>query len=232
MTTTQIDDIRWFHSIELPSGRTTPGYDDTPSKVHRLHLPDLAGKSVLDIGAWDGFYSFEAERRGASRVLATDSFVWQGRTWGSKAGFEYAREALASRVEDQEIDVMDLSPDAVGTFDVTLCLGVLYHMKHPLLMLERVASVTDGLLILETETWHGVERYPVVRYFLDGDDWCAPNLHWLRAALREVGFRDIRVVWKVAAPLRLVRSARRAVRLRQNILHQLGRGRVVIHAWR
>ena len=66
--------------------------------------------SVLDVGAWDGFFSFEAERRGAARVLAIDSFSWEGDGWGSKAGFELAHEALGSRVESRTIDVLDLSP--------------------------------------------------------------------------------------------------------------------------
>ena len=78
----------------------------------------LAGKSVLDVGAWDGFFSFEAERRGASRVLATDSYVWDGsHDWGSKRGFELARTALNSKVEDRVIDVLDLAPDKIGMFD-------------------------------------------------------------------------------------------------------------------
>ena len=52
---------------------------------------------MLDIGAWDGALSFEAERRGASRVLATDSFCWSGEGWGTKDGFEFARKAIGSQ---------------------------------------------------------------------------------------------------------------------------------------
>ena len=75
----QVEAIRWFHRIDLGHGVVTPGLDDTPAKLARLKLPEsFAGKSVLDIGAWDGFFSFEAERRGASRVLAVDSFCWTG----------------------------------------------------------------------------------------------------------------------------------------------------------
>ena len=98
-----------------------------------LDLPaSLEGLTVLDIGAWDGFFSFECERRGASRVVAADYYSWHGPGWGTKAGFQLAREALGSRVEDVDIDVMDLSPERVGTFDVVLFLGVLYHLRHPL----------------------------------------------------------------------------------------------------
>ena len=113
-----------------------------------LQIPrDLSGRSVLDVGAWDGFFSFEAERRGAARVVAADCFAWQGENWSDKSGFELARRALNSGVEDVDIDVMDLGPHQVGTFDLVLFLGVLYHMRHPLLALERLASVTRDQLM-------------------------------------------------------------------------------------
>jgi tRNA (mo5U34)-methyltransferase len=73
------NEIGWWHSIDFGDGVRTPGYK-TPerleSEVAQMRLPDLHGKSVLDIGAWDGFFSYEAERRGASRVVALDHFVW------------------------------------------------------------------------------------------------------------------------------------------------------------
>jgi len=84
--------------------------------------------------------------------VAADQFAWNV-GWGTgqgKAGFQLARDVLQSKVEDVEIDVMQLSPQAVGTFDVVLFLGVLYHVKEPLSALERVASVTRDLLIVET----------------------------------------------------------------------------------
>lgn len=115
----QVTAIRWFHRINLGNGVVTPGLDDTPAKLRRLKLPEsFAGKTVLDIGAWDGFFSFEAERRGASRVVAVDSHSWNGEGWGNKSGFNLARQALNSCVEDREMEVLDLSPDNVGTFDV------------------------------------------------------------------------------------------------------------------
>ncbi len=147
----EVEKIRWFHRIDLGHGIVTPGLDDTPAKLARLNFPkDLNGKTVLDIGAWDGFFSYEAERRGASRVVAVDSFIWQGLGGGSKAGFELARRVLNSKVEDCELEVLEVSPETVGTFDVVLFLGVLYHMRHPLLALEKVHSVTREMVILET----------------------------------------------------------------------------------
>src|SRR6266516_2047447 len=103
--------IRWYHSMDLGHGVVTQGFTNPRTVVKRLALaPRLDGLTVLDIGAWDGFYSFEAERRGAQRVLATDHFCWNGPGWGTKDGFELARRALNSKVEDLEIDVMDLAP--------------------------------------------------------------------------------------------------------------------------
>src|SRR5437667_3601082 len=103
--------IRWFHTMDLGQGVITSGRDRTPRKLERVQLPpDLSGQSVLDIGAWDGFFSFECERRGAARVVAIDDYTWGGGPGGgSKAGFELAREALGSRVEDRDVAFADIS---------------------------------------------------------------------------------------------------------------------------
>jgi len=121
----KVDAIKWFHLLDLGNGIITPGSRDPQKRIPFLGLPeDLRGMSVLDIGAWDGAYSFEAERRGASRVLATDYYCWSGPGWGTKDGFNLARQALNSKVEDREIDVLDLSAEIIGTFDLVLFLGV------------------------------------------------------------------------------------------------------------
>ena len=106
---TRVAAIRWYHTIDLGVGVTTNGVDDSPQRLARVQLPaSLEGLSVLDIGAWDGFFSFECERRGASRVVAADYYSWHGSGWGTKAGFTLAREVLGSGVEDIDIDVMEL----------------------------------------------------------------------------------------------------------------------------
>jgi tRNA (mo5U34)-methyltransferase len=218
----QAEDIRWYHTIDLGHGVVTKGVDDTSVRLVRIDLPaSLAGRSVLDIGAWDGFFSFEAERRGASRVVAADYYSWRGLGWGTKngkAGFELARAALASRIEDVEIDVMDLSPERVGTFDVVLFLGVLYHLRHPLLALERVASVTRDLLIMETVVDMIGLRRPAMAFYPDRElnndptNWWAPNIPAVEGMLRAVGFQHVRTVTPLPS---LPRRAARAV------IHQL-----------
>lgn len=209
--------LRWHHTMDLGHGVVTPGGDATLEKLAKLGLPDsLGGKTVLDIGAWDGFFSFEAERRGASRVVAMDYHCWlRSEGHPSKAGFELARRVLGSSVEDVTLDVMELGPDHLGMFDVVLFLGVLYHVRHPLLALERVYSVTSDLLILETEVARIGTRRPML-VFLPGDElggdptnWWTPNEAAVVAMLRDVGFREVRVVTSRPPAISAVREVRR-----------------------
>ncbi len=204
--------IQWAHRIDLGQSVVTPGLWDTPEILKRLQLPeDLRGQTVLDVGCWDGFYSFEAERRGARRVLATDSFTWQRKSWGSKEGFELARRVLHSRVEDLDIDVLDLAPEKIGVFDVVLFLGVLYHMKHPMLALERVASVTRRLLLVETVIdllyvpGKALAFYPEKELERDDSNWFGPTPSAVEAMLRSVGFTRVERVWPSSARLLLWR---------------------------
>jgi tRNA (mo5U34)-methyltransferase len=236
----QVSAIRWYHTIDLGQGVVTPGVDDTAVRLARLNLPaTLAGLTVLDVGAWDGFFSFEAERRGAARVVASDSYSWHGPTWSTKAGFQLARRALGSRVEDIDVDVMDLSPGRVGVFDVVLFLGVLYHLRHPLLALERVASVTRGLLILETVVDMVGFRRPAAAFYPDrelNDDptnWWGPNVPALHAMLRSVGFERVRTVTRERSTLhRTVRALVRAVRRTDRPDLAFRQDRAVVHAWK
>ena len=230
--------IRWYHSIDLGGGIVTKGVDDSPVRLARLDLPQsLAGLTVLDIGAWDGFFSFEAERRGASRVVAADYFSWHGDGWGSKAGFELARAALGSKVEDIDIDVTDLSPERVGQFDVVLFLGVLYHLRHPLLAVERIASVTRTLLILETVVdMVGIRRpamafYPGRELNNDPTNWWAPNVPALHGMLRSVGFTDVRTITPERSVLyRAARAVSHQLRGKNSICEAFRQDRAVIHA--
>lgn len=242
----QVGEISWFHAIELRPGLTTPAAEPTVDRLDSLKLPrDLSGKTVLDVGAWDGFFSFEAERRGAARVLAADHYAWHGETWSDKRGFELARRALDSKVEDVDIDVMDLSPEQVGTFDLVLFLGVLYHLRHPLLALERVASVTRERLILETHvdlTWlrrPAMAYYPNQELGWDPTNWWGPNPAAVEAMLGTVGFRRVERVSSNSVAYRGGRTARRAVRHFSFLARhgarppaRIDQGRAVFHAFK
>jgi tRNA (mo5U34)-methyltransferase len=229
----------WYHSVPLPHGVVTPGVNASARALSRLRLPErLDGRTVLDVGAWDGFYSFEAERRGAARVVASDSYSWSGEGWGTKAGFELCREVLGSRVEDADVDVMDLRPETVGTFDLVLLLGVLYHLRDPITALERVASVCTGTLVVETEVALPWLPFPAARVFpgreLNDDDtnWYAYNPAALDGMLASAGFSRRRVVWRTSLPRRLARAVRSGGTDRAGLATAFRSQRIVVHAER
>lgn len=204
----------WWHRIEVGYGIVTPGHHGDihhptgdKSVLCNIQLPDdLTGKSVLDIGAWDGFYSFEAEKRGASKVLAIDNFYRDKKEWTGSQGFEVAKEILNSKVEFKKASVYDLSPEKFGMFDIVLFLGVFYHLRHPLLALERISSVTKEMLIMEThyDPYHGNKNTPLARFY-EGDEinndpttWWGFNEACLLASLRSAGFKNPKVIYRYA----------------------------------
>jgi tRNA (mo5U34)-methyltransferase len=178
----QADAFRWYHTIDLGHGVVTKGMSvqETSADV----LPEVAGKSVLDIGAWDGKFSFLAEQRGADRVVALDHYAWgvdfaaRGAYWAEcihngtlpdqsrdesdfwqaelpgQGAFNFAKGVLGSRVEAVVGDFQRIDLAALGRFDVVLYLGVLYHMKEPLTCLERLHAVTKEVAVIETEAVH------------------------------------------------------------------------------
>lgn len=224
----------WWHSIDLGQGVVTPGWK-TPVKLKRelasLQIPDLTNRSVLDIGAWDGFYSFQAEQRGASRVVALDHFAWSV-DWGKQSaaqqrvaprkpvkvspeddprmwrpnelpgrrGFDLAHRLLESRVEPVVADFMETDLQTLGTFDVVLFLGVLYHMRHPLLALERLAQLTGEMAVIETAAVWTQPRHAYCEFYEtnelhnDPTNWWAPNEKALVGMCRAAGFRRVEIL--------------------------------------
>lgn len=241
---TRVDGIRWWHSIDLGHGIVTKGVDSSQAeRLSRLRLPaDLSGRSVLDIGAWDGFFSFEAERRGAARIVAADYYSWHGTGWGTgkgKAGFQLAREALGSRVEDVDVDVMDLTPERLGTFDIVLFLGVLYHLPNPLLALERVASVARDFLVLETVVDMVGFGRPAAAFYpgreLNGDptNWWGPNEAAVHGMLRSVGFRRVETVTTTrSAAYRAARAVYHRLQGKNELAQAFRQDRAVFHAFK
>src|SRR5437868_6401458 len=135
----RVNSLPWHHQIDFGQNVLSPGttaIDVLRQQADVYFKYGVADMSVIDIGCWDGYNSFEAHTRGARRVLATDHFAWSDRCWGDRASFELARAHLAPEVEVLDIDLPDLSVESVGSFDVVLFLGVLYHLRHPLAELE------------------------------------------------------------------------------------------------
>ena len=202
----------WFHSIDLGNGVITPG--NKSLKVLRAEADaifgnlDLRGRSVLDIGAWNGYFSFEAKRRQAQRVLATDHHCWTPAING-RATFDLARTALKLDVEALDVDVPDLTPDRIGQFDVVLFLGVFYHLVDPIRALQNLAAVTNEVAVVETHLDLGaIDRpamvfYPGTELNNDPTNWWGPNRQCVEALLKLVGFE--RVVYQ---PHPIVKDAR------------------------
>jgi len=224
------DALTWFHSIDLGHGVVTHGASD-PAIPDRC-FPDFNGRSVLDIGAWDGYYSFMAEREGAARVVALDHYAWgvdfeaRGSYWNEcfaqgslpdhsldltefwradlpgRKGFEFAATALGSSVVPVVADFATTDLAVLGTFDVVLYLGVLYHMKEPLTCLERLRSVTGGVAVIETEAVHfqHLEHESLAQFYAGGDlhadfgNWFIPTLTGLHSLCRAAGFSSVRTV--------------------------------------
>lgn len=194
----------WRHRIDLGEGKFTPGKKDA-SHWGTLGLPDdLSGKTFLDIGAFDGLHSFEAERRGAVRVLATD--IWDEPTadeewWNSlrpgKEGFDLAYDYLNSTVESKVIGVEELSPDTVGKFDIVLCSGVIYHLKEPLSAIENAVSVANELVVVESAIQHdfhspaGMKLLKGTERNNDPSNWWVPNLEGLRDMVSIAGCDEV-----------------------------------------
>jgi tRNA (mo5U34)-methyltransferase len=197
----------WYHQIEVAPGVVTPGVNDSQMVLDALELPErLDGMRVLDIGARDGFFSFECERRGAAEVVAIDYLT------PDETGFPIAKKLVGSGVELRQANVYDLNPEEFGTFDLVLFLGVLYHLRDPMLALDRIADVSTGRVIVETQAIDDallvgpgqfkrladispeLESIPLMQFYpgdsLNNDPsnaW-APNQAALRAMVEESGF--------------------------------------------
>jgi tRNA (mo5U34)-methyltransferase len=197
MVANQMPDL-WYHSIRL-GDVVTPGICSLAVEQWTAGaMPAvLSGKSVLDVGAWDGYFSFEAERRGASRVLAIDSLQAPDHQVVKTTGFEYARAVLDSAVEYRIMDVADVGR-LNETFDLILFLGVYYHLRDPIEALgalyERLRP--GGVLVIEGLVLPGRERKLrlIAPEELEPTTYCAATLSWFDLCLRQVGFDAIEVV--------------------------------------
>jgi tRNA (mo5U34)-methyltransferase len=183
-----------YHSIDLADGSVLPGLQSVEHLRWRLDLfglpLDLRGKRVLDVGAWDGWFSFECERRGAQVVavdcVALDTFI-------------EARRLLGSKVEYLTLDVNELSVRRLGRFDIVLFFGVLYHLRHPLLGLEKVVELCTDLALVESFVIQPENRQiPTVMEFYERtelggqiDNWCGPSPECLLSMCRSAGFAQV-----------------------------------------
>ena len=162
---------------------------------------------MLDVGAWTGWCSFEMERRGAD-VVAMDCVELEE--------FRMAQRLLGSKVELRVLDVDELSPESVGLFDYVLFFGVFYHLRHPLLGLEKICSITTEAAFVESYVTDGeapsddaspvpnlLEFYETTELGGQVDNWCGPNTKCLLAMCRSAGFARARLEGVVAGRARV-----------------------------
>lgn len=158
----------WFHTFALNRelGIYTPG----SARDHRYRIPaipaDFADQSVLDVGTFDGFYAFLAERRGARRVIAVDNEqyrAWVKARWGVELGggegFRAIHGLLGSSVEYERRDAFEL--EAIGErFDVVYCFGILHRVEEPARLLEVLCDRLEpgGRILVETYGVYGDRR--------------------------------------------------------------------------
>ena len=209
----RIDDLgQWFHNIDLKGVRTAPNHflGDYPNVKwrHFAHAvpKDLRGMTVLDIGCNGGFYSIEMKRRGADRVVAIDTetmYLNQAR---------FAAEMSGVEIEFRDLSVYDVAK--LGErFDLVIFMGVLYHLRHPLLALDLIHDhVARDLMLFQSmqrgsaeveplEPDYPIEEtkifdrpgYPKLhfvehRYSHDDSNWWIPNRACVEAMLRDSGF--------------------------------------------
>ncbi|HYP12864.1 MAG TPA: methyltransferase domain-containing protein, partial [Bryobacteraceae bacterium] len=190
-----------YHSFRLPDGRVLQGtltLEQLEARLKAFGLPDdLTGKRVLDIGPWDGYFTFEMERRGAE-VVAID--------YVDLDTFRELHRAFDSQAEYHRMDVYELEPHKFGMFDIVLCLGVLYHLKHPLLALEKICAITREICVVDSFVCDGEEyldgqrpHLPYIEFYendqLAGqlDNWCGPSVTAVEALVRAAGFARARL---------------------------------------
>jgi tRNA (mo5U34)-methyltransferase len=211
--------VEWYHTIDLGGGVVTPGVFDHRPLLASYRLPDrMDGLRVLDVATWDGFWAFEFERRGAKEVVALDipshgdvdlspavrrqrMAVEGGEMLRRKTGrgFEIARERLGSSVVRRTLSVYDLSPEAVGTFDVVHVGDLLLHLKYPLRALERTLSVTSGYAIISeayVPELDALGKERLARYLGGEKDatWWEFSLDVLQRMILDAGFERIELV--------------------------------------
>jgi len=204
------DAVTWYHRIQLEN-YLTPGI--ASNRLLGPGMPfaevDFRGKSVVDIGAWDGLYSFAAESLGAASVLATDSYVWDHPLYGS-TGFDLVHKAIGSTVEKKPIDITDIHGLLPTKYDIVLFFGVVYHLRDPLRALTELRKITKDTILVESacmypplsQEYHSAVFIEKGEFFNDASNWWIPDIECLCGMMRTAGFSGVEVkkIWDGGKP--------------------------------
>ena len=184
-----------YHSLELNDGTVLPGLigvEALRARVRAFPIPeDLIGRRVLDVGAASGWNAFEMVRRGAE-VVAVDCVEY--------SELREVGELRGSRIDYRLLDVDELDPAGIGTFDYILFFGVLYHLRHPLLGLERICALARDSVFIESFVADGLgersdactmEFYETDELGCQIDNWFGPTTKCLMAMCRSAGFAQV-----------------------------------------
>ena len=208
----RVDQLQWYHTLELAPGVTTPGMFDLRPFVHEYHLPErLDGMRVLDVGTWDGFWAFEMERRGAAEIhgldiddVSTLDFPPRRRPTEFPEdvprgeGFRLAKEVYGSKAERVICNVYDARPEDLGTYDVIFAGSILIHVRDQLKALERLAGLLKpgGLLVSaeEYDVASSLLPFEVARYRANRESavvFWLPSIKTWKSMLWTAGFDGI-----------------------------------------
>jgi tRNA (mo5U34)-methyltransferase len=206
--------IQWWQRWEMFEGVFVPGTNCIERLSQLMNLPpDMSGKRVLDVGAWNGCLSFECERRGAREVVALGP---ERPEW---TGFNRLGDALGStRTKHVLGSIYDLDPRELGYFDIVICSGVLYHLRYPLLGIDNLRRVCTGEVFVETHVcddhllmkdeaglkWAPLKQVasdlagvPIWQFYRFGEvsgdtsNWFAPNSTAVIQAFESAGFETM-----------------------------------------
>lgn len=221
----------WYHRIELGNNITTKGWAPLCPEAYQIPK-DLTNKRVLDIGAWDGYWTFEALRRGAKEVVAIDDFSdYLGslekkdrKEWET---FDFCKEVLGytdERCKRYNMDVMDV--ERLGEFDIIFFFGTFYHLRHPFYVLEKLGKICKEEIYIESAICDDkaiysrcgyprdsliLEFYPTKEYGKNATNWFNPTLSCLCWMAKACGFKEA-YGWKLSNVPRSLNVCRGFVR--------------------
>ncbi|PIN93856.1 hypothetical protein COU54_01385 [Candidatus Pacearchaeota archaeon CG10_big_fil_rev_8_21_14_0_10_31_24] len=196
----------WYHKIQLPYDIVTPGW--APLDLSRYNLPDsFEGKRVLDVGAWDGFFSFLALERGAKEVVAIDDFSDNLGANNNKTTFDETEKKCILERSNKPWETFDLCKKTLGytdsqcrritislyditeellggKFDIIFFFGTLYHLKMPMYALHKLSNLCTDEMYVESAICDDISPYgksrtdvPILQFF-PGNQYGSNDTNW------------------------------------------------------